>query len=125
MAANRPFRARSRRTTTSRLLRGKPLRLSPARQHPEGTGIAAGAISRIGQRVVELYMIPDLRTYSINAKAREPLVRFMTGALEGAGCKIIHSTPLERAPFVIAFETPTGERMGIVAYAFLATRTPT
>jgi hypothetical protein len=70
-------------------------------------------------------MIPGLRTYSVNAKAREPLVSFMTGALVGAGCKIIHSTPLDRAPFVIAFETPTGERMGIVAYAFLATRTPT
>jgi hypothetical protein len=30
-----------------------------------------------------------------------------------------------RAPFVLTFETATGERMGIVAYAFLATRTPT
>ena len=70
-------------------------------------------------------MVLGLRTYSINAKAREPLVSFMIGALMGAGCKIIHSTPLDRAPFVIVFETPTGERMGIVAYAFLATRTPT
>jgi len=70
-------------------------------------------------------MIPGLRTYSVNAKAREPLVNFMTGALVGAGCKIIHSTRPDRAPFVIAFETPTGERIGIVAYAFLATRTPT
>jgi hypothetical protein len=77
------------------------------------------------QRIVELDMISGLRTYSVKAKAREPLVNFMTGALNGAGCKIIHSTPLDRAPFVIAFETPSGERMGIVAYAFLATRTPT
>lgn len=30
-----------------------------------------------------------------------------------------------RAPFVLTFETATGERMGVVAYAFLATRTPT
>jgi hypothetical protein len=29
------------------------------------------------------------------------------------------------APFVVTFETASGERLGIVAYAFLATRTPT
>ena len=70
-------------------------------------------------------MIAGLRTYQVNAKARQPLVEFMTGALLSAGCKIIHSTPPDRAAFVVAFETPTGERMGIVAYAFLSTRTPT
>ncbi|MBI1867479.1 MAG: hypothetical protein HYS06_04190 [Methylocystis sp.] len=70
-------------------------------------------------------MIPGLRTYSVNPKARRPLVDFMTGALMAAGCKIIHSSPADRAPFVVVFETPTGERMGIVAYAFLTTRTPT
>lgn len=70
-------------------------------------------------------MIPGLRTYPVNPKARHPLVDFMSGALMAAGCKIIHSSPTDRAPFVVAFETPTGERMGIVAYAFLATRTPT
>jgi hypothetical protein len=56
----------------------------------------------LDQRVVELDMIPGLRTYSVNAKAREPLVSFMTGALTGAGCRIIHSTLPDRAPFVIA-----------------------
>lgn len=70
-------------------------------------------------------MIPGLRTYSVNARARQPLLDFMTGALLGSGCKIVHSSPPDRAPFVIAFESPRGERMGIVAYAFLATRTPT
>ncbi len=49
----------------------------------------------------------------------------MTGALMSSGCKIIHTSSPESAPFVIAFETSTGERMGIIAYAFLATRTPT
>src|SRR5947209_15348305 len=62
-------------------------------------------------------MIPGLRTYPVNPKAREPLVRFMTGALMEAGCSIIHSTSPDRAPFVIVFETPTGERIGLVAYA--------
>lgn len=49
----------------------------------------------------------------------------MTSALIAAGCKIIHSSAPDRAPFVVAFETASRERMGIVAYAFLATRTPT
>ncbi len=70
-------------------------------------------------------IIPGLCTYSVKPKARQPLVEFMTSALVSSGCKIIHSSQPDRAPFVVAFETPTGERIGIVAYAFLATRTPT
>jgi hypothetical protein len=70
-------------------------------------------------------MIPGLRTYSVSPNARRPLVEFMTGALTAAGCRLIHSSPLDRAPFVVVIETPANERIGIVAYAFLATRTPT
>lgn len=70
-------------------------------------------------------MIPGLRTYTVSAGARRPLVEFMTSALAGAGCKIIHSSAPDTAPFIVAFETPSRERMGIVAYAFLATRTVT
>lgn len=70
-------------------------------------------------------MIPGLRTYSVNPGARRPLVEYMTSALVAAGCRIIHCSTPDRAPFIVAFETATGERMGLVAYAFLATRTPT
>lgn len=70
-------------------------------------------------------MIPGLRTYPVNANKRRPLVEFMLGALGEAGCKVLHVSGADRAPFVVTFETPGGERMGIVAYAFLATRTPT
>ena len=44
----------------------------------------------------------------------------MTDALEKQGCRIIFSPPANRAPFRITFETAQGERLGIVAYAFLA-----
>ncbi len=44
----------------------------------------------------------------------------MVGALERSGCRIIHRPPPDRAPFVLTFETPSGERAGVVAYAFLA-----
>lgn len=70
-------------------------------------------------------MILGLRYYKTNSSAREPLLRFMIDGLKAAGCRILFASPLDRAPFVITFETRDGERMGIVAYAFRATRTPT
>lgn len=44
----------------------------------------------------------------------------MVDALEKKGCRILHKPSAQIAPFRITFETPQGERMGIVAYAFLA-----
>lgn len=70
-------------------------------------------------------MFEGPRTYRVQRADREPLVRFMREALESRGCRIIYASEPDRAPFVIAFETLSGERMGVVAYAFLATRTPT
>jgi hypothetical protein len=70
-------------------------------------------------------VILGLRRYPVQPAARRPLVRFMVDALRRQGCRILHEPDPGQAPFVITFETPTGERMGIVAYAFLATRTPT
>jgi hypothetical protein len=44
----------------------------------------------------------------------------MIDALKDQGCRIIFASPPDIAPFRITFETPQGERMGVVAYAFLA-----
>jgi hypothetical protein len=62
----------------------------------------------------------EYRTYRVNRKHREPLIDFMREALRGQGCQILYSSPPTEAPFRITFETSEGERMGIVAYAFLA-----
>ena len=70
-------------------------------------------------------MILGLRYYRTRVSAREPLLRFMLDALRAEGCRILFASTPDLAPFVITFETRTGERMGIIAYAFLATRTPT
>lgn len=70
-------------------------------------------------------MIPGLRTYGVSASARKPLIDFMVEALQDAGCRILHHSSPDRAPFVLSFETAKRERMGIVAYAFRATRTLT
>ncbi len=62
----------------------------------------------------------EYRTYGVSRKDREPLLDFMLQALRGEGCQILYSSPPSVAPFRITFETPQGERLGIVAYAFLA-----
>jgi hypothetical protein len=49
----------------------------------------------------------------------------MTSALRSSGCRILHESEPDRAPFVITFERPDGERQGIVAYAFLANQKAT
>jgi hypothetical protein len=49
----------------------------------------------------------------------------MVDGLKDTGCCIIYASDPGEAPFVISFETQAGERLGVVAYAFTATRTPT
>lgn len=70
-------------------------------------------------------MILGLRRYPVQRAKRAPLVVFMLEALQDAGCRILFASEPSEAPFVITFETSTGERMGIVAYAFLANESPT
>lgn len=65
------------------------------------------------------------RTYGVSKSDRGPLLEFMLNALRADGCKILSHSPPTQAPFRIAFETASGERMGVVAYAFRATFTPT
>jgi hypothetical protein len=70
-------------------------------------------------------MILGLRRYRVQRAARAPLVDFMLDSLRASGCRILHASDPGEAPFVINFETAAGERMGIVAYAFLANESPT
>jgi hypothetical protein len=70
-------------------------------------------------------MILGLRTYPVQRAARQPLIEFMVKGLQSAGCRILFASDAGSAPFIITAETSTGERLGIVAYAFLATCTPT
>lgn len=62
----------------------------------------------------------EYRTYRVSRRDREPLLDFMLEALSREGCRIIHKPSPTEAPFRITFETPQGERLGIVVYAFLA-----
>lgn len=61
-----------------------------------------------------------LRTYRVQARDKEPLLRFILDALSAEGCRVLMHSPPNEAPFRITFETPLGERLGIVCYAFFA-----
>ena len=60
------------------------------------------------------------KTYSVRRADKEPLLRFILEALEMRGCRVLHASDANRAPFYIVFETPAGERHGLLAYAFFA-----
>lgn len=62
----------------------------------------------------------DYRTYSVSRRDKEPLLQFMLDALKAEGCRLLHTSPANQAPFRITFETAEGERLGIIAYAFFA-----
>jgi hypothetical protein len=59
-------------------------------------------------------------TFGVSRRHREPLLKFIVDALESDNCRIIFVSGADEAPFRITFETPTGERLGIIAYAFFA-----
>lgn len=60
------------------------------------------------------------RQYAVRRADKAPLLEFVLDALRTGGCQILHHSQPDRAPFRITFETPEGERLGIVVYAFFA-----
>jgi hypothetical protein len=65
------------------------------------------------------------KIYSVSARDKAPLIRFIREALEARGCTIHHISRANRAPFFIVAAMPGGERFGVLAYAFLANSRPT
>ncbi len=62
----------------------------------------------------------EYREYSVRRRDKAALLDFVLDALEKCGCQIIQVSDPSTAPFRISFEAPTGERRGIIVYAFLA-----
>ncbi|HET7437747.1 MAG TPA: hypothetical protein VFN10_23785 [Thermoanaerobaculia bacterium] len=86
-----------------------------------GMAFAVGYSSRTSEEMVRPtdHTLP-YRIYGVSRRDREPLLHFIHDALAASGCRIIHSSDAGHAPFRISFETSAGERMGIIAYAYLA-----
>ena len=60
------------------------------------------------------------KTYSVRRADKAPLLLFIVQGLEQRGCRIVYASSPNRAPFYIVFETPGGDRHGVLAYAFFA-----
>lgn len=60
------------------------------------------------------------KLYGVSAHDKAPLLRFILDALELRRCKVVYASSPARAPFHIVFELPGGERLSLLAYAFLA-----
>ncbi|MGO4833728.1 hypothetical protein AB4144_15795, partial [Rhizobiaceae sp. 2RAB30] len=62
----------------------------------------------------------EWKSYSVSRSDKEPLLAFVLRALEVRDCRIVHASGASRAPFYVVFDTPAGERHGILVYAFFA-----
>lgn len=60
------------------------------------------------------------RFYSVSRAKKQALVDFIRDALLCHGCRLLHLRDAGTAPYRFTFELPSGERMGIMAYAFFA-----
>jgi hypothetical protein len=60
------------------------------------------------------------KSYSVSKAAKAPLLGFIMRALEMRDCRVLFASEPDRAPFYIVFETPAGQRHGVLAYAFFA-----
>src|SRR3546814_9974031 len=47
-------------------------------------------------------------------------ISFVVKALKMRDCSIVYASEPNRAPFYIVFDTPSGERQGLLVYAFFA-----
>jgi hypothetical protein len=70
-------------------------------------------------------ILKGYKSYGVSKTGKEPLLTFVLDGLRQNGCNILYHTGPEKAPFLIAFETPAGERIAVLCYAFLANRKET
>lgn len=59
-------------------------------------------------------------SYSVSRADKAPLLDFIVAGLLDRECRIVWKSEPDRAPFYIVFDTPGGERQGVLAYAFYA-----
>lgn len=62
----------------------------------------------------------EYQKWGVKRSAKAPLLDFLVEGLKAAGCTILHVSDPAFAPFLITYETPLGDRQGVLAYAFLA-----
>lgn len=58
--------------------------------------------------------------WSVQRSKKAPLLTFIIEGLKAAGCTVMWASEPTHAPFFVSFETPLGERQGVLVYAFFA-----
>lgn len=58
--------------------------------------------------------------FNVSRASKEPLYRFVIDGLQEAGCSVLHTSAFDKAPLFVVFDTSTGERYGVLVYAFLS-----
>jgi len=58
--------------------------------------------------------------WGVQRSSKLPLLNFLLDGLRARGCTILHASDPAYAPFFVTFDTPLGERQGVLIYAFLA-----
>jgi len=58
--------------------------------------------------------------WKVSRSHKAPLLAFVTDGLRAGGCTILYASDPVQAPFYISYETASGEREGILVYAFFA-----
>ncbi|MDQ4408136.1 hypothetical protein RBU00_19715 [Rhizobium sp. AN63] len=62
----------------------------------------------------------EWKIYSVSRSDKAPLLAFVRGALEAHDCRIVYASEPDRAPFYVVYDGPTGDRQGLLVYAFFA-----
>jgi hypothetical protein len=62
----------------------------------------------------------EYKKWSVSRRDKEPLLLFIVDGLKAAGCTVLFTSEATHAPFLITYETPAGERQGVLVYAFFA-----
>jgi hypothetical protein len=62
----------------------------------------------------------EFKTWRVQRAKKEPLLAFLVEGLKAAGCTVLYTSAATKAPFLISFDTPLGERHGVLVYAFFA-----
>jgi hypothetical protein len=67
----------------------------------------------------------NFKKLSVSRRLKQPLLDFLLEGLRACGCTVLFCSDAGEAPFFITYETPLGEREGLLAYAFFANSRPT
>ncbi|MDP5886214.1 hypothetical protein ACSESQ_17685 [Pseudomonas aeruginosa] len=62
----------------------------------------------------------EYKKWSVQRSAKQPLLDFIVEGLMAAHCTILSASDPSHAPFLVTYETPLGERQGVLVYAFFA-----